>query len=116
MGLLTSRGRLPKDANITNKIGLKTWPNLTRLELVPHAMHMAAAFSKHPGSLLEISKWLKIQQRYVFAFYNAALYLDMIELNSSKVKKPGKSFNSKGAGANSEERGFFGRILNRLKS
>lgn len=116
MSLLTSRGRLPKNTNITKKVGLKAWPNLTRVESIPHAMHMAAVFSKHPGTLLEISGWLNIQQRYVFAFYNAALHLDMIELDSSKLKKPGKSLNKKGGNSGSEERGFFGRLLKRLKS
>ncbi len=115
MSLLTSRGRLPKGTDVTKKVGLKVWPNLTRVELPPHGIHIAAVFSKNPGNLLDISEWLNIEQRYVFAFYNAALSLNMIELDSSKMKKPSFSFgkkNSKGK----EERSFFGRLMKRLKS
>ena len=114
--LLTSRGRLPENTNVTKNIGLKTWPNLTRLESIPNAMNMAAVFAKHPGTLLEIPNWLKIQQRYVFAFYNACLSLDMIELDANKLKKSGFSFGKKTSNKKSEERGFFGRLLNRLKT
>jgi len=113
--LLTSRGRLPEGTRVNNKVGLKVWPNLTRLELIPHAMNIAAVFSKHPGSLLEISKWLKIHQRYVFAFYNAAMSLDMIELNSSKLKTSKFNFDKKSSSKDSEQRGFLGRLLKRLK-
>jgi len=110
--LLTSRGRLPHKTDVNKNVGLKIWPNLTRVELSPHAMHLAAVFSKHPGSLLEIPEWTKIQQRYVFAFYNAALSLGMLELDSSKLKKPSFSFKKK----KTSERGFLGRLLKRLKS
>jgi len=114
--LLTSRGRLPDSTDITKKVELKVWPNLTRVELLPHTMHIAAAFSKHPGNLLEISEWLDIEQRYIFAFYNATLSLDMLELDSSKMKKPSFSFGKKSSKGKSEERSFFGRLLKRLKS
>jgi len=114
--MLTARGRLPVNTNITKPVGLKTWPNLTRVELIPHAMNMAAVFSKHPGSLLDVTKWLKIEQKYVFAFYNAALSLDMIEFDAKKLKQVKSSFGKKGSEKSSEERGFFGRLLKRLKT
>ncbi len=114
--LLTSRGRLPENTSVTKSIGLKTWPNLTRLELIPHAMNIAAVFAKNPGNLLEIPNWLNIQQRYVFAFYNAALSLEMIEFDVKKAKKSAFSFGKKDSKKNSEERGFFGRLLKRLKT
>lgn len=116
MSLLTSRGRLPKGTTLTRTVGLKTWPNLTRLELMPHAMNIAAVFSKHPGNLIEIPNWLNIHQKYIFAFYNAALALEMIEFDAVKAKKSGFSFGSKSSKKKSEERGFFGRLLKRLKS
>ncbi|MGK0270756.1 MAG: hypothetical protein ACI88H_001406 [Cocleimonas sp.] len=114
--LLTSQGRLPKGTDIQKAISLKVWPNLTRLELMPHAMHIAAVFNKHPGSLLDVAKWLDIEQRYVFAFYNAALSLNMMELDKNKINKASFSFGKKGSDKKSEERGFFGRLLKRLKS
>lgn len=113
--LLTSRGRLQEKTDINKKFGLKTWPNLTRLEQIPHAMQIAAVFSKNPGSLQEIPGWLGIPQRYVFAFYNAALALNMIELDSSKFKTG--TFDTINISENkAKNRGFFGRLLKRLTS
>lgn len=114
--LLTSRGRLPEKTNISQKVGLKVWPNMTRVELPPHAMHIAAVFSKHPGSLIEIAEWMGIEQRHVFAFYNGALTLGMLELDSSKIKKPSFNFGKKNSKDKSEQRSLFGRLLKRLKS
>ena len=114
--LLTARGRLPTSTNITKPVGLKTWPNLTRLELIPHTMNMAAVFSKHPGSLLEVSTWLGIEQKYVFSFYSAVHALDMVDFDIKKTKKSGFSFAKKDSKEDSEERGFFGRLLKRLKT
>lgn len=114
--LLTSRGRLPEKTDVTKKVGLKVWPNLTRSELSPHSMNIAAVFSKHPGNLLEVSEWLNIEQRFVFAFYNAAFILGMIESDSSKLKKSSFSFGRKNSKIKPEEKGFFGRLLKRLKS
>ena len=113
--MLTSRGRLPKDTNVTKVVGLKYWPNMSRMENTPHAMNLAAVFTKHPGSLLEIANWLKIQQKYVFAFYNAALSLDMIDFNARKQKKSRSIFGKKKSAKDNEQRGFFGRLLKRLK-
>ena len=86
------------------------------MELMPHAMQIAAVFSKQPGSLLEISSWLNIEQRYVFAFYNAALALDMIETDSKNLNKSKLSFNAQNTKSEKQERGFFSRLLKRLKS
>ena len=111
--LLTSRGRLLKYTDINKKVGLKYWPNLTRLELIPHAMQIAAVFYKHPGSLLEVSRWLKIEQRYVFAFYNAVLALKYIELDGNKLRSSSLDME---ATSNTKRRGFFSRLLKRIKS
>ena len=111
--LLTARGRLLKYTEIDKKIGLKYWPNLTRLEQIPHAMQIAAVFYKQPGSLLEVSRWLNIEQRYIFAFYNAAHTLKMIELDP---KKTTGSLNFDNAKTVSKNRGFFSRLLKRITS
>jgi len=113
--LLTSRGRLPDDTDVTKKVGLKIWPNLTRVELTPHAMHVAAVLNKNPANLLEISDWINVEQRYVFAFYNAALSLGILEIDSSKLKKSAFNFSNKNSNKKSEERSFFSRLLKRLK-
>ncbi len=115
--LLTSRGRLLQHTNTNKAIGLKSWPNLTRIESFPHVMNIAAVFSKNPGNLMEIAKWLKIPQCYVFAFYNAALSLDMIDFDSdivskNNIKKISFNFGSK---KKSENSGLFSRLLNKIK-
>ncbi|MCF6191342.1 MAG: hypothetical protein L3J51_12780 [Cocleimonas sp.] len=115
--LLTSRGRLLKNTNTSKTVGLKSWPNLTRIESFPHMMNIAAVFSKNPGNLLDISKWLNIPQCYVFAFYNAAFFLDMIDLDSSVVSKNNikrLSFNF-GSKKKSENSSLFSRLLNKIK-
>lgn len=113
--LLISRGRLPKNTDINKRIALKAWPNLTRLEQIPNALQLAAIFSKTPGSLLEISNWINFDQRFVFAFYNAALALDLIEFDSKKMRAipPNPTKSSK---ATTQNRGFFSRLLKRIKS
>ncbi len=115
--LLTSRGRLLKSTNTNKPVGLKSWPNLTRIESFPHMMNIAAVFSKNPGNLLEVSKWLNIPQCYVFAFYNAAFFLDMIDFDSNEAGKNTSrklSFNF-GTKKKSENSGLFSRLLNKIK-
>jgi hypothetical protein len=115
--LLTSRGRLLENTNINKTIGLKSWPNLTRIESFPHVMNIAAVFSKKPGSLMEVAKWLNIPQCYVFAFYNAALSLNMIDIDANvvsknNIKKISFSFGSK---KKSENRGLFSGLFSKKK-
>ncbi len=115
--LLTSRGRLVKNTSTSKAIGLKSWPNLTRVESFPHMMNIAAVFSKNPGNLMDVSKWLNIPQCYVFAFYNAAFFLNMIDLDSnvgSKNKSRRLPFNF-GSKKKSENSGMFSRLLNKIK-
>ncbi len=116
VSLLTSRGRLLEHTDIKKKIGLKIWPNLTRIESFPHVMNIAAVFSKHPGSLKDVPQWLNIPQCYVFAFYNAAVALDMIEFNSNNLKSSKFAFKLNAFPEKNKERGFFGRLFQRLKS
>lgn len=111
--LLTSQGRLPKGTDIKQAVTLRDWPDLTRLELIPHAINIAAVLSKQAKSLLEISESLDIPQRYVFAFYNASLALNMIELGSNN-KSP-SLFSKKVANKKSEEKGVFSRLFKRSK-
>ncbi len=114
--MLTSRGRLPQQININDKIKLKHWPDLTRVEQIPHAVRIAAVFYKHPGNLLEVANWLHIPQRYVFAFYNAVLALEMIEVQKVEIaKKPEPSFfEVEDTTEKTETRGLFSRLLTKL--
>jgi hypothetical protein len=108
--LLTSRGRLPKNTNIKTQLGLKTWPDLTRVENIPHMMKIAALFHKNTWSLLEITKKSDIQQNYVIAFYNAALALDMIETDGEAADSAPLNLKTSG----NKNRSFLSRFLKKI--
>ena len=106
--LLTARGRLGRGVDIEQKISLKYWPNLTRLEQFPHIMRIAALWNQRPASALDIAKALSIPQRYVFAFHTAANALNLFEMDQNKLKSREKEMPKQ------ENRGFFSRLLKRL--
>jgi len=86
--LLTARGRLPENTDITQSIELKNSLDLSRLEPFPHVDKIASVLSNNPYNLLEIAKQLEIPQRYVFAFYYAAFNLNKIKfIKQGKAKK-----------------------------
>ncbi|HIQ14190.1 MAG TPA: hypothetical protein EYH38_01285 [Leucothrix sp.] len=111
--LLTSRGRLPQGTNIKKTIALKYWPDLTRIETIPHVMQIAAVFYKHPGCLRDMPDWLGIERRYIFAFYNAALSLKLIELDHKQLSLVARKSNTL---KKTQNRGFFSRLLKRINS
>lgn len=110
--LLTSRGRLPVGTDFNQNLELKYWPNLTRVENTPHMMQVAAMFHKQSSSLEKAPKDLGIPQKYVFAFYNAALSLDIIKSGASDNNSPSAE-NDEGMDKN---KGFFSRLLKRISS
>ena len=110
--LVTHQGHLPVATDINKKIGLKYWPNLTRLESLPHAIQIAAIFHKCPKSLFEITNEMDISKKYIIAFYNAVLFLDFIEQDGRKHSTTPTSIGSHP----NKNRGFFSRFLNRLSA
>lgn len=108
--LLSSRGRLPKNTNIKTKVGLTSWPDLTRVENIPHMMQIAALFHKNTWSLLEITSKLDIQKNYVVAFYNAALALDMIETGGEVVNSTPLDLKT----GDNKNRSFLSRLLKKI--
>ncbi len=110
--LLSSRGRLASKTDLKQQFGIKHWPNLTRLESFPHVIQIAAVLKKGAASLLEITNWLEhVPQSSIFAFYNGALALDLIEQDLEKLK----SFNGDiKKSTNTKNRGFFSRLLKRI--
>ena len=85
--LETSVGRLPVGMDPAAPIYLKQWPNLTRLHRTPHALRIAALWTTKGAGLLETAQTLKIAQRHVIAFYNAALALDLITEDGAQVRR-----------------------------
>lgn len=107
ISLLTSQGRLNRNVDANQKVALKHWPNMTRLEQFPHVMRIAALWHQRPGTAFEIATALDIPQRYVFAFYTAANTLNLFELDQTKFKSREKE-------KPKENRGLFSRLLKRL--
>lgn len=85
--LETSVGRLPTGVDLAAPVYLKSWPNLTRLHRTPHALRIAALWATRGASLMETAQTLKIAQRHVFAFYSAALALDLITDDGGQIRR-----------------------------
>lgn len=86
-GMETAGGRLPLGVDVRSTVYLKHWPNLTRLQRTPHALRIAALWAVRGASLLETTELLHIPQRHVFAFYNAALAMDLITADGSQIRR-----------------------------
>jgi hypothetical protein len=86
-GMETAQGRLPEGVSPARTVYLKHWPNLTRLHNTPHALRIAALWATRGGTLLDTAATLRVAQRHVFAFYNAALALDLITEDGSHIRR-----------------------------
>lgn len=107
--LLTAQGRLPRGIDVNKPALLKYWPNMTRVEAIPHMMNIAAVWSDAPNSMVELARRLDIPQRYVFSFYNVAATLGLMEQDNNKLKAKTRAQDSK-----PKNRGLFSRLLKRL--
>jgi len=85
--LWCSRGRVPADTDITRPVYLMQWPNLTRLEQIPHAARIAALIYDQPRTLFDTAKQLGIQQRYVFAFFSASKAIGLSDISVRDVDR-----------------------------
>ncbi len=106
--LLSSRGRVPFGTDMSQKVGLKAWPNLTRLVLTPHAMQLAAYWHVKPEGLRETAERLNIRYRYVYAFYSACSALGLVVPDAQALAQP------EGRGTSFPGKGFLGRLLGYL--
>ncbi len=107
--LLTSRGRLSRNADLTQPLRLRHWPNLPRLEAFPHVMQIAAAWQQRAGTVFDVAEWFDIPQRYVIAFYNAAHTLSLLTVEQAPVSPAAAE-----PAAPRKNRGLFSRLLKRL--
>jgi len=106
-GLETSVGRLPAGVNPGKTVFLKHWPNLTRLHQTPHAIRIAALWATRGASLLETAALLKVAQRHVFAFYNAAVALDLVTDDGAHVRRAQRKA--------TKNKGLLGRLFGWLQ-
>lgn len=82
VALWTAHGRLPKGSDPGQRVALRHWPNFTRLLAPPHALRIAALWSRSPCVLADTPRLLAIPQRYVFAFYSACRALELLEITA----------------------------------
>jgi len=85
--LWCSRGRVPEGVDLTQPVYLMRWPNLTRLEQLPHALRIAALIYDQPRTLVEAARQLGIEQRYVFAFFSACKAIGLSGVSCREVDK-----------------------------
>lgn len=107
-GLETAQGRLPQGTDVKQTVYLKHWPNLTRFQITPHALRIAALWATRGGDLIETAEVLKIPQRHVFAFYNAAFALDLVTHDDSHIRRAEKGRH--------RSHGMFSRLFKWLRN
>lgn len=112
LALWTSRGRVPKGTDLNAKVALRSWPNMSRLQLFPHALRIAALWVNQPMSPLETAARLAVPQRFVFAFYTAAHALDLIDVVTSPASSASPATNTLIGVA---KRGLLRKILDHLQ-
>ncbi|MCU7817200.1 MAG: hypothetical protein KZQ89_16075 [Candidatus Thiodiazotropha sp. (ex Lucinoma kastoroae)] len=111
LALWASRGRLPHGTDLSQPIYLRRWPNFTRLVMTPYALPIAALWVEQPRSLMDTAETLDIPQRYVFAFYSAAHAIQL----AGETRRAVDTLIEPPAVKQSQHRGLFGRLLNRLR-
>ncbi|MCG8017647.1 MAG: hypothetical protein JAY97_15645 [Candidatus Thiodiazotropha sp. 'RUGA'] len=113
VSLWSSRGRLPIGTVEDVNIGIRKWPNLTRMLAIPEFIRIAALWSKNPISLTKTAELLRIETGYIYAFFSACHAMDLIQFHSSyKQNSNQKDPISKKLA----KTGFLRRILTRLQS
>jgi hypothetical protein len=111
LALISSRGRLPDFVDINAPIIIRGWPNLTRLDVSPHAMKLIAFWLSNSVTIVDTIARLNIEQRHVFSLYTALHVLGYIVTEKQEInyvdEKMGK--------ISSKTRNVLGKVLASLK-
>lgn len=75
----SARGRVPLNTTLHQPVSLRRWPNLTRMQRMPHASQVMALWYGKPTSLIATVQLLDLPYRVVFALYSACKALDLVE-------------------------------------
>jgi hypothetical protein len=110
--LWSARGRLPLGIQIDMTIGLRQWPNLTRLLAIPHFLRIAALWVKTPQTLSKTADMLNIEARYVCAFFSACYALELTQSLTTAENEMALKSDQKRSVA---PKGLLRRILQRLR-
>jgi hypothetical protein len=74
----TARGRVPEGTQVLAPVGLKSWPNLTRLPLTPRMLEIIALWVTSPTNLLRTAERLRAPYAEVFSVYSACHGLGLV--------------------------------------
>lgn len=105
--VMTGEQAIPKDIKVKQNIGVKSWPNFTRLEVFPDAMRLSAYWHNRSTTLIQATKDLDVSPARVVAFVNGVYALDLIEFDTKKLK-------NKERRKTNENRGLISRLFSRL--
>lgn len=111
--LWSSRGRLPMGASTNVAVGLRQWPNLTRLFAIPEFVRIAALWSTTPLTIPRTVDTLNIDYGYVCAFFSACHALDLLQIHDTDyIQGVSKDNVSK----KDSKSGILRRLLRRLRA
>lgn len=79
LAIWTARGRVPLGTALEAPVGLRGWPNFTRLQRPPHAMRIIAQWQARPLPLLDTAQLLAVPCRAVFSVYSGCAALGLVE-------------------------------------
>lgn len=79
-----ARGRLPAGSDPYRPVRLRAWPNFTCAFVSPHAMRIAALWTRTRASPVEIATRLGIAHRYVFSVYSAASFAGLLDTTAGQ--------------------------------
>lgn len=110
LGAMTSRGRLPADVRVDERVYLRRWPNLTRVAHTANEMRIAAYWVRQATSLQEIVDALGVPEREVFSVYTAASAAGL----AGRARREVDGIWEAPVVAEPKQRGLFSSILDRL--
>jgi len=108
--LLTARGRVPEGTDLMQPVYLQHWPNMTRLEPIPHGLQIAALWAKQPRPLLSMFAILGIPFDHILNLYSAANAIGLAGPANRQVD----SFIEPDSPKEHQHRGLFSSLLHKL--
>jgi len=109
--LLTARGRVPDGTDLLQPVFLQHWPNLTRLDPIPHGLRIAALWSKQPRSLLSMFGILGIPFEHILNLYSAANAIGL----AGPANRKADALIEPDEPEEHHQRGLFSSLLQKLK-
>ncbi len=123
---LVAQGRITTTINSQTVIGLRRWPNITRLPEMPEALRLCAFFSRSPATPILALKVLRIERTRLFIFLTACEVLGLLSYSTPAARNDGSTSPTLSPPAIQEgkknsaletapaKKGFLGRLLNKI--